>query len=57
MPGVGGGGEGLARLELTYMNQHRDMGAIKWLPLFLGIFFAFNSILIVQTAYLTHHKK
>ena len=31
VPGVGGG-EGLARLELTYMNQLRDMGAIKCFP-------------------------
>ena len=30
VPGLGGGG--LARLELTYMNQHRDMGAIKCFP-------------------------
>ena len=26
-------------------------------PRIMGIFFAFNSIVIVQTAYLTHHKK
>ena len=29
---AGGGAEGLARLELTYMNQHQDMGAIKYFP-------------------------
>ena len=33
-----GGGEGLARLELTYMNQLRDMGAIKCFPFSWGFF-------------------
>ena len=41
VPGVGGGGgggAGLARLELTYMNQHRDMGAIECFPFSWGFF-------------------
>ena len=36
--GGGGGGEGLARLALTYMNQHRDMGAIECFPFSWGFF-------------------
>ena len=59
VPGLGGGGEDWRDWNWLIWTNIETWGRLNASPFprIMGTFFAFNSILIVQTAYLTHHKK